>query len=100
MAAIRGARFNEQDRLETRWRRVLRAALERGWDVVQISALHGPWPEPRPVHIQMLELVGFAGRYDALALPASAAALPYNFLFVPSQAAILPLERRHNLVLQ
>ncbi len=59
-----------------------------------------PWPEPRPVRIQMLELVGFAGRYDALALPASAAALPYNFLFVPGQAAILPLERRHNLVLQ
>jgi len=48
----------------------------------------------------MLELVGFAGRYDALALPASAAALPYNFLFVPGQAAILPLERRNNLVLQ
>lgn len=87
-------------RLDERWRRVLHEALDHGWDVVQISRLDDPGQSHVALVNQMLELVGSAGRYNALALPATAVTLPYDFLVVPGHGAILSLVTRNNPAVQ
>ena len=52
-----------------RWRRALRAALVQGWDVVELCPFDGDEAKQFAMVDEMLQLLGFAGHYQPLALP-------------------------------
>lgn len=72
------------------WQRALRMAMARGWDVVNLARLHAR-SEARPIALvtEMLELLGYAGRYQPYSLPSTqGGVVPDGFVIVPGQGAL------------